>query len=376
MQKQIFKILFLLTIFFVVPNFVLAAPSVNAIAETLTHGNVLTVGGSDFGSKINIATPLVWDDFNVGNDGDLLSVHGWNVGTDNILSERPQLSSNKLRHVNTNNVAKFYFTRNPSYYAEDVAWRDELPVVGKKRYVDYWMWYEMPIQPMGQEAHQLKLVRMQSGPGESTDNVNFPTINTYAWRYNGGVRELYFPIYSNLTDSESIYTTPFLDGSWVHVKMWIDVGTENNNDGILKVWSNGSVLFDRADIKHIATGYGLKNWYDNFQIGKYLGNTPTQDVETTIYFSDVYYDTSWARVEIGDNQIYNNCSHTEIQIPSSWSDNAIDIRINAGSFATNANAYLFVIDADGNASAGQLITIDGATSDATPPSAPTGLGVN
>ncbi len=72
------------------------------------------------------------------------------------------------------------------------------------------------------------------------------------------------------------------------------------------------------------------------------------------YIDDVYVDNTRARVEIGDNAIFANCTHREIQIPSDWSDNgnpgeaSITITLNRGSFDPCETYYLFIIDANGN----------------------------
>lgn len=75
-----------------------------------------------------------------------------------------------------------------------------------------------------------------------------------------------------------------------------------------------------------------------------------------MFFDSIYIDNSFARVEIGDNPIYDNCTHREIQPTEIWSDNQIQFTLNQGSFS-DGQAYLFVIDENGNPSVGKEIII-------------------
>ena len=70
-------------------------------------------------------------------------------------------------------------------------------------------------------------------------------------------------------------------------------------------------------------------------------------VEATYYFDDIYINNSWARVEIGDDPDYDSCTHREMQIPTAWSSDSVDITVNQGSFQNGTTAYLFVVDEDG-----------------------------
>ncbi|NTW27419.1 MAG: hypothetical protein HGA36_03775 [Candidatus Moranbacteria bacterium] len=108
-----------------------------------------------------------------------------------------------------------------------------------------------------------------------------------------------------------------------------------------------------------------------------VSENPWPSSTTKVFLDALYIDNSFARVEIGDNAVYENCTHREIQPTTTWdaSGNIILANINKGSFADGAGAYLFVIDEDGTPSAGFPITF--ATSgDVIAPSAPSGLGVN
>ena len=66
-----------------------------------------------------------------------------------------------------------------------------------------------------------------------------------------------------------------------------------------------------------------------------------------------------SRVELGDNPVWIDCRHKELQIPTNWSKdgNLIDITVNQGTFIEGDTAYLFIIDSNGAVSSGYPITI-------------------
>ena len=99
-----------------------------------------------------------------------------------------------------------------------------------------------------------------------------------------------------------------------------------------------------------------------YGVGPYLGDIGTFNVvylgfwirehsDARVQMDDVYIDTTQARVEIGDNPTWGQCTHREIQIPSAWSDTSITVTVNQGSFGSGSKAYLYVVDADGKVNA-------------------------
>jgi len=102
-------------------------------------------------------------------------------------------------------------------------------------------------------------------------------------------------------------------------------------------------------------------------VGHYYGNlkdangdsyTGIRDAE--IYYDDIYISQSQARIEIGNNETWENCTHREIQIPTAWTTDEITITVNQGSFS-NEGAYIFVIDENGGVSAGYPVTFSEST---------------
>lgn len=91
------------------------------------------------------------------------------------------------------------------------------------------------------------------------------------------------------------------------------------------------------------------------------------DSNAEVWYDDVYIaagDYAFARVELGDNATYANCTRLDICTPTSWSDTSVAAITRAPSFALNETAYIFVIDSDNSASSGYAVII-GAEGDAS-----------
>jgi len=62
-----------------------------------------------------------------------------------------------------------------------------------------------------------------------------------------------------------------------------------------------------------------------------------------VYVDSVYFDTSWARAELGDAADYESCAHREIQLVTAWSDSEVTFTLLRGSLLAGP-AWAFVID--------------------------------
>ena len=92
-----------------------------------------------------------------------------------------------------------------------------------------------------------------------------------------------------------------------------------------------------------------------------------------IFYDDIYIQIgTQARVEVGNNEVYANCTRLEIQYPTAWCrdgfcDGRIKFEFNRGRFKNGQTVYVFVIHDDGTASNGSPIIL-GET--ITPPEIP------
>ncbi|RAL20119.1 hypothetical protein DL240_18595 [Lujinxingia litoralis] len=70
--------------------------------------------------------------------------------------------------------------------------------------------------------------------------------------------------------------------------------------------------------------------------------------DMTTDFGDVYIDTTRARVEIGDAPRWSETRHREVQPPTFWEDDGVEVTLEAGAFEAFRGRYLYVVDAEGN----------------------------
>jgi hypothetical protein len=100
--------------------------------------------------------------------------------------------------------------------------------------------------------------------------------------------------------------------------------------------------------------------YDRLHVWSYFANdegVPTPGLE--LYWDEIYVDRTQARVEIGNAATWSASSHLELQIPSAWSDDAIRFEVKRGAFEVGGQAFVYVVDADGNVNeAGLAVTFE------------------
>ena len=88
------------------------------------------------------------------------------------------------------------------------------------------------------------------------------------------------------------------------------------------------------------------------------------------WVADVYADTTWARVMIGNSPTFTGTSDREIQIPVAWSNGSIQAQVNINAFPAGQKMYLFVVDSTETASVGFPITAGTTTTTSTPAPTP------
>lgn len=234
-------------------------------------------------------------------------------------------------------------------------------IVATTWYVDYW--FRMEEWDWGLTADDdmnglSKVLRFNSGAG-TPDNVNFIT-RTYtthdeyvissehitpAWEESGE-----FSVMDMLTEN-----------AWHHLQTeYKECTTVGGNDGIWRIWIDGELIINETALETY-DGDDNDDWSKPLTYLGWWGGSAGVENRTLhdyFYMDDVAYDTTWARVEIGDSNSYNNCTHRELQKPVSWSSTHIETLIDIGTFKLGTTAYLFVVKSDGTVLDSFPITIN------------------
>jgi hypothetical protein len=337
-----FKIsLFLFLVVMVTPCF--AAPSVSS---TSGNGTTVTISGSSFGAK-STAAPMKWDDFDDGVNGNGVETNGyWSVDGDTP----PEYNNDNLRTGSGLNL-ECYLTS-----LQDLMYKDSLDFSSGYIYADWWIKYN---GGSGDDWYQVKCMRVCKG-GDTWDGQ---TIANFNWQSNDRTNKwFYFQVrYENADSSigtSNVTINPITEDVWTHMQLVIKNSSVGSSDGEIYIYKDGALT--GSDSSVLLRTQNVE--YDCIRFGEYIGNGGNS---TTLYYDDIYFDDSWARVEIGNNSDYDSCTHREIQIPTAWSSSEITATLNFGSFSSGGTAYLFVIDSDGNVSTGHEISTTTGTSSST-----------
>ncbi len=341
---------------------VFSQPLILDAPDTVSPGEPIVITGTSFGTKLT-ASPIRFDDFEdysgaVGSDID--DATGWWNVVDRSTSAVPnaQISSQNQRSSSTFNViaAVKDRTKNPVFYKNDVGFS-----ITGKIFVSLWMYYDNGTVVPDSSAYQIKAWRLAtviSSNGAET----YPDIANFNWFYKANTSDEY----NNYTQVNHYLgggsSTHYLPKNTLQKKQWqnfiieVDQGTPGNADGKVTVYGSvadqSSPYLTSSSAGQVLDSTG--NYIDAIKFDSFLDDgTGT----FTLYFDDIYIDNSWARVEIGDSSIYENCSHREIQIPTSWSVESVSVNINTGSFSSGDTVYLFVVDSNGIPSAGYPISV-------------------
>lgn len=321
--------------------------STNALAAELTisgvenNGSSITLTGESFGTG---TTPLVWENFEEGTDGQLLSETGWTAygASDGaIYSDTQSYGQGSISAHNA--VGDNGRTDFATSYKH-------LSVTGEI-YVSYMFRFDLD----GTDKRgNMKHLRIGSNGDTASENgySGEGVIKTEYDYYNSWNRFYYNYTY------DDYYTQTILDevdGQWHRIEMYAKISDPGTANGSLWVSEDYNIYKNNiGDIVTVGEGESFQ-WY-TVLLGLMMPNTYAGNT-WYLYNDDIYISSSRARVEIGDNADFNSCTHREIQIPMTWSSTEIEIDLNIGSFSPGDTVYIFVIDENENASAGYEYTI-------------------
>ena len=164
-----------------------------------------------------------------------------------------------------------------------------------------------------------------------------------------------YAVDANMNALDSDYYQPSADlwDRWFRIERYVDTDV--------------GVSWIAHDLHKDSEIHNVQGPFDDFILGQYFRTDGGALLK--MYRGELYVDTTMARIELGNAPVFDQCTHREIQIPVSWSNTQATFTANPGTFSSTADTYLFVVDADGKASPGLLVTA-GGTEDPGPPAEP------
>lgn len=328
---------------------VYAVPSVANVSGVLAQGNTLSIVGSDMGSK-SVGTPLRYDDFENGTIGEGVANNPTGGGWNTNLTNFPKYSNTEIRYSGRQSIKQEYITNEGCVLSLDNSKNvGTIPSGTKELYVSGWFWMET----WDSDSRNVKIINM--GYDLTPNSGGWQTrIDVYPSNGSGH-------LYANLSDDSTakgtdgdydyvhdydvmVANTLLPDKKWHRIESYLRVG----KNGFRDVWIDGvkigeitgSFTDDSTDLGYLLIGHF-------FAIDTY-----TPSPKGRRYWDEIYVDTTRARIEIGDSNDFYSCTHREIQLPTAWDSEQIQITVNQGSMDTLSDKYLFVVDADGNVSVG------------------------
>lgn len=354
---RIFPVLFFLSLFASVQVF--AALDIKEISGTFGHGLSVTIIGNGFGGKpINPNTgdhsPLRFDDFENGKIGDYVEAGGWwrreydfvDCKYNNMASI-PAGRAVSTRHAFSDKHIRWHSIGWPeiqgNFYKDNVGF-----ALTGKAYVNLWVYIDY-VSGVGEIGGQWqnKLIWLHSTHNHSSR----PNVHGFTWTGDSVHTSQYYYTINCATNHYRIDIPGPTEGYWANIAIQHKESDANIANGAIHLYtsrtplSNGSYHYGSKE--SMVTRNNLK--INTISLGYFMSNGGK---EINTYWDDIYIDNSWARIEIGDTYIYDNCTHREIQYPSAWSDISIQVKLNQGSFGAGDGVYLFVVDENGTASQG------------------------
>lgn len=328
----------------------IGAPTVSGVSGTIGNGQTVTISGSGFGTKPQ-AQPMLFDDFEGGANGALIAnsaatIGRWDTGAG---SDKVFYSTAVARTGSKAAFHDFITTYNASL-AKNTTF--------SRLYMDFWIYTSY----VDRISRNFKPWRFY---GDS-DQLQLD----FVWLCNG---ELLNRVQSNAGWSQGDWGGPrYVKNQWMHVQLVYGASSPGVANGTIRHYldSQAAPLDSGAIVTQMRAAQ-----FDQIRIGHYWADDGVPDCAANggarVYTDNVYLDTSWARVEIGDAPTYAASRQREIQIPTAWSDGSVAIRFNAGRFAPGTTVYLYVTDANNVTSAGRPVVIGAAG--VAPPNAPTSV---
>jgi hypothetical protein len=341
-----------------------AQPAVSSVSGSISNNQTVVISGSAFGAKASVA-PLVWEDFNDGSlDPNLVTRAG-----------AVAFNTDNLRHAFSTRNARSNYKASGYYFGYDAT-------TAPKWFVQYWIklasnWHfgNSTFDAGDDGLANIKFFRMFPGGSRTYSNVGY---STHGFRGGEVLRFVENGAQTYIGTSAHDWFTP---GTWHSVQVeYGENSAAGQANGSMKLWVDG-VLRDSATnlvTNDVSDGAAVNKrpyiigFYDSW------GPSDANVANMYAYYGDIYVDSSWSRVELGNAPTYNACTHREMMVPTAWGAGAISARVQQGSFTNGQAAYIYVVDATGKVNAnGYRVTIGGTggTPPAPAPGAPTGLRI-
>lgn len=367
-----------------------SAQSINGVSGEFSHGESVTITGTDFGTK-GVAAPMRWSSFQEGTPGDgddgriaLLWEHGgFETQRGYVGGDSTMVTYQNTRERYSGDVSIMQDYSNHTYpyaisgYGVGVAEGTDVDTL----YVAGWMYIDSMDGAFWDCRNYKSLGQFSTQPYPNGDVVRQSRVDCYPLNGPTSGVNLYVEA-RNPSDGASVDVSEhdYFSMSSFPIDRWgrlergmmqgrpSQTGTSFVNIDCEQMGVVSGVSFFESGAAEDAETY---NW---FYLSRYFARDTSPVPEMRIYWSSLYADTTMARVEVGDNADYELCSVRETLIPSAWSESSITAEVyNPTAFASGSTAYVFVVDRSNSPSTGYPVTIGGTSGNPLAPGRPANM---
>jgi hypothetical protein len=313
----------------------LADPGITSVTITTGSQPTVTIVGSGFGTRKSI-TPIIWDDFESGTAGS--SIGGaWSLDS-SAGGKTPEYSSAFAYRGSKSGFANFHTGYNSTSEYK-----------GTTDLTEFYLSYSVYNRATsGAPSRNVKFARVTTGTIDGVYSQPFVGYTQFDAQ-STGVFYAYNPgsfIYDNPQNAEKdqIWTEPVMkQNRWQRVEYRSKFNTAANFNGYVGFWVDNVPVYvnNAARLSDGTNTRGFK-W---LTLPYYVAHDPGGEYE--IYYDDVYFDNTPARVEIGNSAEWSSCTQRVIQELVEWSATRIVFNIDASKFGTSGNHWVYVIDPQG-----------------------------
>jgi len=355
------------------PQSILAQPVISGVGGNVEHGETLQLTGLDFGAG---STILAWDDFESGTVGtpldDQYPVAGYQWGV--LWRHWDNDPEHDIIYSNVNSYSGLQSARVwwKRYSMLAMGWANRGPF--PEFYMSF-LRYHDPRNPDGSpytgcpDGFNFKLFYWYSN---SSPQEMFRTMaildncGGWAMNFSSGIPGRNGNIDFLPGQGLSYAASTFIWQRWeIYQKQ--ESSPPNSDDGEVECTIDFEERIDASGLNTTSLS-GDQSWWTDLRLGHM--HQGYQSCVARSYYDDVFMATSRARVELGDQPVFSQCTKRDIQYHVDWSGGEIDFVLHCPSFSPDEEAYLFVVDRDGVASPGFPVTIGGTSeppSDGVPP---------
>jgi hypothetical protein len=336
----------------------IAVPSISGVNGSISDGSSVTISGSSFGANSaagNSAQEFLGPVITSGSNGSQFSRSNWSI--DQSWNGNVTYTTSNTRGGSRTKAlvaqSSWFNPETPLYY--------KLPSAITNGDHIYVSWWERVTWTGNGQYKIIRFSPTQTIVDGTGQDVFFFHNNSGGVTFGiSGGPYLAYPSFSPATPQST----------WARFDIDMTLASSGGKVTMTKYIPGQNVQ------TYSATGQTFSSNNQNYIVWQnYFGTDGAGEMTAgTVWLDNIFVQHgNSSRVELCDNSSWNSRTFCEIQPTTSWNDGSIGISLSQGTFASNSQAYLYVVDSSGNVSSGKQVTIgssgsSGGTSDTTAPS--------